>query len=122
MVAPLRYEEVPLAYSTVRKNAMLMSSLRGDLRHKRAEQGRGRLGGDGDTPQRSVDSSAHIHCALTHPFSAVRVVAVVRRRAQDGAIVPNYAYRVSEHVRRLCGRVAGRKRGAESVKVPGVAL
>ena len=32
LVAPLRYEEVPLAYSTVRKNAMLMSSLRGHLR------------------------------------------------------------------------------------------
>ena len=95
-----------------------MSNLRGRP-HKRAERGRGRLGGDGDTPQRSFYSSAHIYWALTHPFSAVRVVAVVRRRAQDGAIVPNY--RVSEHVRRLCGRVAGRKRGVESVKVLGVA-
>ena len=87
--------------------------------HKRAERGRGRLGGDGVTPQHSVYNSAYIYWALTHPFSAVRVVAVVRRRAQDGAIDPKNG--VWSMVRRLCGYVAGRKRGTEGAKVPGVA-
>ena len=87
--------------------------------HKRAERGRGRLGGDGDTPQRSVYSSAHIYGGITHPFSGFGVVERVRRRAQDGAIVPKNG--VWSMVRRLCGYVAGRKRGTEGAKVPGVA-